>query len=166
MRIRRIFCQMCYFCSLRGSRDMTSQICSKNHLTKEKAQKSVFIFFIFVYRLKLWKKERYSTLKKNRQNLRMRPQGRIFWCLCHFCSPRGSRDIASQNRVRTFGTPCTFILVSCCAILYLSRVLTMATEYWVTSYNYLFDKKKVKLFFTVFFRVLLSRVLPLLHPHS
>jgi hypothetical protein len=31
----------------------------------------------------------------------------IFWCPCHFCSPRGFRDIASQNHVRTFGTPCS-----------------------------------------------------------
>jgi hypothetical protein len=29
---------------------------------------------------------------------------RIFWPLCRFCNPRGSPDIASQNRVSTFGT--------------------------------------------------------------
>jgi hypothetical protein len=45
---------------------------------------------------------------RTKQNLRMR---RIFWRLCNFCSPRGSRDIASQNRGKTFGTPCIILRV-------------------------------------------------------
>jgi hypothetical protein len=34
---------------------------------------------------------------------------RIFWRSCHFSSPRGSRDIALQNRVRTLGTDTLYI---------------------------------------------------------
>jgi hypothetical protein len=46
---------------------------------------------------------------------------RIFWNLCHFCSPRGFRDMIFQNDVRSFETPCIILAENTLAKEYINN---------------------------------------------
>jgi hypothetical protein len=62
------------------------------------------IFFLFIGHKSAENRENYYF------DSRMR---RIFWHLCHSCSPRGFRDMNSQNHSRTYGTTPWIILLKC-----------------------------------------------------
>jgi hypothetical protein len=73
LRIRRMFCHLCHFRSHRVYRNISQQICSKNYLRNEKAQKSVEKTFFLKLAVTLKKKYidilKYQTTRKDETHL-------------------------------------------------------------------------------------------------